>query len=75
MNGKRLMEMSNQTIQRKEQMSSSYCKVTYSVTRGTKSGYIKTRTILTKTSGSTYSARGKVTTYRRPSVISAGQFF
>jgi hypothetical protein len=53
-------------------VSSSYCKVTYPVTRGTKSGYIKTSTILTKTSGSTYSARGKVTTYRRPGGVSYG---
>lgn len=42
-----------------------YCKVTYPITRGTKTGYISTYKILTKTIGNSYTSRAKITTYRR----------
>ncbi len=42
-----------------------YCKVTYPIARGTKTGYISTNQILTKTIGSSYTSRAKITTYRR----------
>lgn len=53
-------------------VASNYCKVTYPVSRGTKTGYIRTSNILTKTSGITYSSRAKITTYRRPGGSSYG---
>lgn len=49
-----------------------YCKVTYPISRGTKTGYIPTSAILTKTLGSSISAKAKVTTYRRPNGSSYG---
>lgn len=42
-----------------------YCKVTYPISRGTKTGYISTGKILTRTMGSSYTSRAKITTYRR----------
>ena len=42
-----------------------YCKVTYPISRGTKTGYISTGKILTRTMGSSYASRAKITTYRR----------
>lgn len=44
-----------------------YCKVTYPIARGTKTGYISTSKILTKTIGISYTSRAKITTYRRAS--------
>lgn len=44
-----------------------YCKVTYPIARGTKTGYISTNKILTKTIGNSYTSRAKITTYRRAS--------
>ncbi|MDO4337277.1 MAG: M23 family metallopeptidase [Eubacteriales bacterium] len=44
-----------------------YTKVTYPISGGrTKTGYIKTGAILTGTTGPSYTAKGKITTYRRP---------
>lgn len=42
-----------------------YCRVTYPVARGTKTGYIHTGRILTRTIGNSYVSRAKITTYRR----------
>ena len=42
-----------------------YCRVTYPIARGTKTGYIHTGEILTKTTGNSYVSRAKITTYRR----------
>ena len=42
-----------------------YCKVTYPIARGTKTGYISTGKILTRTMGSSYVSRAQITTYRR----------
>lgn len=44
-----------------------YCKVTYPIARGTKTGYISTSKILTKTLGNSYKSKAKITTYRRAS--------
>lgn len=44
-----------------------YCKVTYPIARGTKTGYISTDKILTQTMGNSYTSRAKITTYRRAS--------
>lgn len=44
-----------------------YCKVTYPIAHGTKTGYISTAQILTKTLGSSYKSKAKITTYRRAS--------
>lgn len=55
-------------------VGSSYCKVSYPVT-GTsrsKTGYIPRSAILTATSGSTYTAKAKLTTYKRPGGQSYG---
>lgn len=49
-----------------------YCKVTYPVSRGKKTGYISTSKILTKTTGSSYRSRSKITTYRRVGGTSYG---
>ena len=49
-----------------------YCKVTYPIARGTKTGYIQTGKILTKTIGNTYTCRAQITTYRRPGGSSYG---
>ena len=47
-------------------VTSKYTKVTYPIANGrTKTGYIATSAILTGTSGKTYTARGKCTTYIR----------
>ena len=45
---------------------SRYSKVTYPVAKGTRTGYISTSAILTKTTGVNYKANGRVTAYRRP---------
>lgn len=45
---------------------SRYCKVTYPVAKGTRTGYISTSAILTRTTGVNYKAKGRVTAYRRP---------
>lgn len=50
-----------------ETVTSSYIKVTYPVSSGTKTGYVKTSVFLTATSGKTVTATGRVTTYRRAS--------
>lgn len=47
------------------QVTDRYCKVTYPVARGRKTGYISRNKILTKTTGSSYRSRAKITTYRR----------
>lgn len=47
-------------------ITDKYCKVTYPVSGGTKTGYIRTSAILLKTTGSSYTASKKVTTYKRP---------
>jgi len=49
-----------------KQVTDRYCKVSYPISRGTKTGYIRTSAILTKTMGSSYKSRAKITTYRRP---------
>lgn len=54
------------------QVTDRYCRVTYPVSRGTKTGYISTKSILTKTTGSSYKSRAKITTYRRPGGSSYG---
>ena len=55
------------------QITSGYLKVTYPVSRGTKTGYIKPNTMLIKTSGwGTYTSRAKITTYKRPFGVSYG---
>lgn len=46
-------------------VTSRYSKVTYPVSRGYKTGYIATGNILTATGGTTYTSKGKFTTYRR----------
>ena len=43
-----------------------YCKVTYPVSRGTKTGYIQTRALLTKTTGGSYRSRAKIIAYKHP---------
>lgn len=48
-----------------QKITDRYCKVTYPVARGKKTGYISTSGILTKTTGNSYQARAKITTYRR----------
>ncbi len=48
-------------------VTDKYCKVTYPIARGTKTGYINTSKILTKTIGNSYTSRAKITTYRRAS--------
>jgi len=48
------------------QVTDRYCKVTFPILRGTKTGYIRTGAILTKTMGNSYKSRAKITTYRRP---------
>jgi hypothetical protein len=47
-------------------VTSRYSKVSYPISRGrTKTGYISTGAILTATGGTTYTSRGRFTTYRR----------
>jgi hypothetical protein len=53
-------------------VTSAYTKVTYPVSRGTKTGYIKTSNILCSTGGTSYKARAKIITYRRPGGTSYG---
>ena len=54
-------------------ITSRYAKVTYPVSGSrTKTGYIKTSDIFTKTSGNTYTSKAKITTYRRPGGSSYG---
>lgn len=54
-------------------ITSRYTKVTYPVSGSrTKTGYIKTSDIFTKTSGNTYTSKAKITTYRRPGGSSYG---
>lgn len=48
-----------------KKVTDRYCKVTYPISRGTKTGYISTGKILTKTMGNSYISRAKITTYRR----------
>lgn len=50
-----------------QKVTDRYCKVTYPIARGTKTGYISTGKILTKTIGNSYTSREKITTYRRAS--------
>lgn len=50
-----------------------YCKVKYPISGGrTKTGYIPTGAILCGTTGDSYTARAKITTYRRPDGASYG---
>lgn len=51
-----------------ELVTESYSKVTYKITGSnrTKTGYVPTKAILWGTTGSSYTAKGKITTYRRP---------
>ena len=50
-----------------------YTKVTYPISGGrTKTGYIQTGAILWGTTGSTYTSKAKITTYRRPGGASYG---
>ncbi len=53
-------------------VTSRYTKVTYPISRGSKTGYIRTSAILLGTGGKTYRASAKVTTYRRPGGSSYG---
>lgn len=49
------------------QVTGSYCRVSYPISGGrTKTGYIPTSAILWGTGGSTYTAKGRFTTYNRP---------
>lgn len=49
------------------QITATYLKVTYPISRGTKTGYVYPSAFLTKTSGwLTYTSRAKITTYKRP---------
>ena len=50
-----------------------YSRVRYPISGGrTKTGYIRTSAILTATSGSSYKASARITTYRRPGGASYG---
>lgn len=54
-------------------VTGKYSKVSYPVSGGrTKTGYISTGSILTGTTGNTYVAKAKITTYRRPGGSSYG---
>ena len=53
-------------------VQSRYCKVSYPTSKGSKTGYIPTSAILTKTTGSDYRASAKITTYKRPGGSSYG---
>lgn len=54
-------------------VTDKYCKVTYPLTKGgTKTGYISTSAILTKTSGSQKKATAKINTYKRAANTSYG---
>ena len=54
-------------------VKSAYCYVTYPISGNRKkSGYIRTSAILRGTGGSSYKARAKITTYRRPGGASYG---
>ena len=48
------------------QITNNYMKVTYPVSKGTKTGYVKTSAFLTKTASWISYSRGKITTYKRP---------
>lgn len=57
-------------------VTDKYSKVTYPTTKGkTKTGYIKTSAILTKTTGKTYTAKAKIVTYKKPSGASYGSIY
>lgn len=47
-------------------VTGKYCKVSYPITRGWKTGYIPTSAILRGTTGNSYRSKGKITTYKRP---------
>ncbi len=54
-------------------VTGSYSRVQYPISGGrTKTGYIRTSAILTATSGSSYKASARITTYRRPGGASYG---
>jgi hypothetical protein len=54
-------------------ITSSYIKVTYSISGGkTKTGYISRSALLTATSGKVYTAKSRATTYKRPGGASYG---
>lgn len=53
-------------------VTGTYCRVTYPISRGTKSGYIHTSAILWGTTGNNYTSTGKITTYKRPGGSSYG---
>ncbi len=56
-------------------VTSCYTKVTYPVSRGTKTGYIYTSAILTATGGSSITSKAKVNTYRRPGGAKYGSVY
>ncbi len=58
-----------------KEIKASYCKVTYPIAKGTKTGYIKTSALFTKTSGKVYSAKAAATTYRRPGGTKYGSIY
>ena len=53
-------------------VTSSYCRISYPTSRGSKTGYIPTSAILTATGGRVYTAKKKITAYRRPNGASYG---
>lgn len=53
-------------------VTGSYCRVTYPISRGTKTGYIPTSAILRGTTGSDYRSRARITTLKRPGGASYG---
>ena len=52
--------------------NNSVANVTYPISKGTKTGYVPVSAMLTQTYGPTYTAKAKVTTYRRPGGASYG---
>ena len=54
----------------------NYCKVTYPAGLWrTKTGYVPTKALFTTTSGTTYTARASVTTYKRPGGAKYGTIY
>ena len=57
-------------------VTSKYTRITYPISKGrTKTGYIKTSAILKGTSGPSYTARAKITTYKRPGGSTYGSVY
>ena len=55
-----------------QDVTGGYCRVSYPVSWGWKTGYIPTSAILTGTDGNDYRARARMTTYKRPGGASYG---